>query len=768
MLEETIDPRLNAKLVETHTSMLNSGELLSSQRLDECYTLFRSKFGPDALQQLDGEALLNTMHSTDQDGLVYWLEFKNDEEFPSTSFGSIGGGTALKYGIYRSKKTGVWMTGSPRKITELSINDAIDIAYKHRNEISAGTEILSNLPENATDAEYAKLQGDLNQVAPTVCDTSWGHKYFSLLFPNKLDDFHAKSYRDFQLQKLLIRPPDGEGRYLSAGIFVRIAHFFEWPLNHLTAVLYRVNGPPYKRWRIGTDLGQDRANSIWPMMRESACVAIGWARLGDLSELEHDKNSKAKIEKSLKANYNLNANVASRKATEILRFATVMKEGEPVLAASGNQILGIGRIVGPYRYEPLSNEKAPHQRDVDWFSTEVFNLPHSEGLQTTVYMLERSPDNLIDIERRLLDTPSSTVQPRTRPGRAVRLDGDSGRIQSALVRKGQVIVYGPPGTGKTYWARRTGLDLASLAAFGKNFDQLEPSEQKKVEGDSNQRGLYRMCTFHPAYDYGDFIEGFRPTTGQNDALTFNLSPGIFKQICLDAEAEDQLSFYLHIDEINRGDIPRIFGELLTLMEKDKRGKFVELPVSNDKFRIPENVYVIGTMNTADRSIALLDTAMRRRFGFVELMPNPDQLGDTVVEEKIPLAGWLESLNDRIREHVGHDARNLQVGHSYLMKGDKPITSLDEFVQILAEDIIPLLEEYCYENYGTLAQILGKTLIDESKQRIRFELTDPSRRDELLAALFERSPELATSQEMVTQTEVPNEEIEGAAGDSGVT
>ena len=153
-----------------------------------------------------------------------------------------------------------------------------------------------------------------------------------------------------------------------------------------------------------------------------------------------------------------------------------------------------------------------------------------------------------------------------------------------------------------------------------------------------------------------------------------------------------------------GDIPRIFGELLTLLEKDKRGLEIILPLSGDNFAVPANVYLIGTMNTADRSIALLDTALRRRFGFVELMPDVSVLGTTSVGGNIPLGPWLAALNDRLREHLGRDARNLQIGHAYLLEGGRPVTDFNHFVRLLAEDVVPLLEEYCYEDYVALARI----------------------------------------------------------------
>jgi len=132
--------------------------------------------------------------------------------------------------------------------------------------------------------------------------------------------------------------------------------------------------------------------------------------------------------------------------------------------------------------------------------------------------------------------------------------------------------------------------------------------------------------------------------------------------------------------------------LLTVLEKNKRGKPIQLPLTGKPFRVPGNVFVIGTMNTADRSIALLDTALRRRFGFIELMPDIDVLGDAAIGG-IPLGPWLKALNERICEYVGRDARNLQIGHSYLLEDEHPLGEYAMFVRVVQEDILPLLEEY---------------------------------------------------------------------------
>ena len=118
-----------------------------------------------------------------------------------------------------------------------------------------------------------------------------------------------------------------------------------------------------------------------------------------------------------------------------------------------------------------------------------------------------------------------------------------------------------------------------------------------VTGNDSQLGLMRVCTFHPSYGYEDFMEGYRPQVGTDGSLVFERRDGIFKRLCANAAMQPDRKFYLVIDEINRGDIPRIFGELLTLLEKDKRGQAIYLPYSDNRFTVPENVFVIGTMNT---------------------------------------------------------------------------------------------------------------------------------------------------------------------------
>lgn len=381
-------------------------------------------------------------------------------------------------------------------------------------------------------------------------------------------------------------------------------------------------------------------------------------------------------------------------------------------------------------------------------------MPVKEGLRTTVCELKKYPTNRVETERRIVyaeQKPTMVKIVRT------RLPGVHARIYDILERKRQVILYGPPGTGKTYWAELAAKELAARFNCRKPLSELSQQELEGLVGDRGGWGGYvRMCCFHPAYGYEDFIEGYRPVA-LNGQLYFEMRDGVFKRLCNDASTEPDKRFYLIIDEINRGDIPRIFGELLTILEKSKRGKAITLPISGSSFSAPENVYVIGAMNTADRSIALLDTAFRRRFGFIELMPDLDMLKDVVVEG-IPVALWLKHLNRRICEHIGRDARNLQVGHTYFLEGSEPLTDFGQFSRVIREDIIPLLEEYCYEDYLRLEKILGSAQVSIDRLSIREELFDPAHKADLIAAILAPCPDISTSNQAVdAEPDLPAED-----------
>jgi 5-methylcytosine-specific restriction protein B len=257
---------------------------------------------------------------------------------------------------------------------------------------------------------------------------------------------------------------------------------------------------------------------------------------------------------------------------------------------------------------------------------------------------------------------------------------------------------------------------------------------------SDEVGQLTRVTFHPSYTYEDFVEGYRPVGGGSGTLDLRLQDGIFKRVCLAARAKPDRQFLLLVDEINRGNIPKIFGELITLLELDKRNLSVTLPQSGDEFSVPPNVFLVGTMNTADRSIRLLDAALRRRFAFIELMPDPGLLEGGRIHG-LDLALFLAELNRRIARIEG---REKQVGHSFLLDGDQPVTDPMLFAARFKHEILPLLQEYAFEDYRELVAYLGPALIDLEEQRLLSDkIDDPQALISALAAEF--TPSTSTSE-----------------------
>ena len=251
-------------------------------------------------------------------------------------------------------------------------------------------------------------------------------------------------------------------------------------------------------------------------------------------------------------------------------------------------------------------------------------------------------------------------------------------VEALLSEKPQLVFYGPPGTGKTWVAERLARYL------------------------TRRGGEVAVVQFHPSYSYEDFIEGIRPAldeaTGQ---VTYRVEPGLFRRFCEEASGRQDETFVLVIDEINRGNLPKVFGELLFLLERRGAEGRVELPISRTAFSIPENVRVLGTMNTADQAIALVDVALRRRFHFVPLRPDSELLR-RYLDQSAPamsgLAELLERLNEKLRRE-GMD-ENLFIGHSHFMK-----PTLDEAGARRAweHSIMPTLEEFFYGKPDRLAR-----------------------------------------------------------------
>jgi len=260
-----------------------------------------------------------------------------------------------------------------------------------------------------------------------------------------------------------------------------------------------------------------------------------------------------------------------------------------------------------------------------------------------------------------------------------------------------IILYGAPGVGKTHNYQ----NLISMIEENKNkreiFDTIINNKYIELNNDTFQKikneKRVEFITFHQSYSYEDFIEGFRPNENGN----IELEDGIFKKLCKEANENIEQNYYIVIDEINRGNISKIFGELITLIEEDKRDVYeVTLPYSKEPFKVPSNLYIIATMNSTDKSIATVDIALRRRFTFLKMKPNLDLVSYPDAR------GLMSKLNIYITNNLGED---YQLGHSYFMK----VQDDDDLEFVKEYKIKPLLEEYFYADGKSADEIMNEAL-----------------------------------------------------------
>ena len=288
------------------------------------------------------------------------------------------------------------------------------------------------------------------------------------------------------------------------------------------------------------------------------------------------------------------------------------------------------------------------------------------------------------------------------------------------------ILYGPPGTGKTYNSifysvgiiKKDKSIIDMIKDKTKNIGNIVKEEIFNNFNYLKEQGQIEFVTFHQSYSYEDFVEGIRPTLDNKNIskniesieenkkdLKYTLYSGIFKNICERAESNLDKNYVLIIDEINRGNISKIFGELITLLEPSKRlGETEELkirlPYSGEEFGVPKNLYILGTMNTADRSIALLDIALRRRFNFIEMPPKYNLLKTINCKEgEINLQDLLKAINTRIEFLLDKDHL---IGHSYFIN----IKTFEDLKEVFKNSIMPLLQEYFYDDFEKIKFVLN--------------------------------------------------------------
>lgn len=511
---------------------------------------------------------------------------------------------------------------------------------------------------------------------------------------------------------------------------------------------------PIRYWKFSPGT----AACFWEEMQKQHIASIGW---GDYEFEGKNKSDISKFDPIYFTDHKIDAFT--------IQAFNQAQMGDIIYAFEGRKkVIGYGVIKATSKYskvELIPNSKHHNYLEVDWIK-----LDQPINMKNMVSMVTFSDIS----ERRMeLDNIMVSIEDSTNN------ENPEEDIVQASVNQ---ILYGPPGTGKTYLTVLEALKILE----GNNYDpEMDYSEQKKLYDDYRAKGQIGFVTFHQSFSYEDFVEGIRAETNNEGNISYSVKDGVFKKLAIEAlfskyETEnlpDEKSindawltvkdnqqkemdfdaqnydhkklllstpnrpefvedkgnpYVLIIDEINRGNTSRIFGELITLIESTKRAGSDEsmdavLPYSQETFTVPDNLYIIGTMNTADRSLALIDTALRRRFDFIEMMPNVTLIKScddesALIIEGVEIQTMLETINDRIealydREHT--------IGHAFFMKlKDKP--TISKLAVVFKNKILPLLEEYFFEDWEKIIKVLGNSGIYVEKElgidKLGFEYT----------------------------------------------
>ncbi len=418
--------------------------------------------------------------------------------------------------------------------------------------------------------------------------------------------------------------------------------------------------------------------SKWDEFYATGIMAIGWGDIGSLDEFETKDAMKQKMKECFDPNLSY-----KNAAHATWQFANDINIGDIIFVKKGmHRIIGRGVVVSDYEYDSSRTDEYKNARKVNWTHRGDWAHPGQAAMKTltditpyTSYVEDLNAifedENRDEIDE--IDTAHPAYTEADFLDEVFMSKADYDVLANLLIRKKNVILQGAPGVGKTFAAKR-------LA-----YSMMGEKDPERV----------MMVQFHQSYSYEDFVMGFRPAnTG------FELRNGAFYTFCKKAEADSDNEYFFIIDEINRGNLSKIFGELFMLIENDKRGVQLQLLYSDEKFSVPENVYIIGMMNTADRSLAMLDYALRRRFAFFELSPAFDSAGFRRYragknnKKFDSLIMTVEKLNNAI-ENDDALGRGFRIGHSYFCTQQE----IDDawLNSVITYELVPLLSEYWFDD-----------------------------------------------------------------------
>lgn len=418
---------------------------------------------------------------------------------------------------------------------------------------------------------------------------------------------------------------------------------------------------------------------MWEEFYSEGIMAIGWGEIGDLKTFDSKDAMKSKMKETFDASLSY-----KNAAHATWQFVNDMKIGDIVFVKKGmHQLVGRGVVSSDYEYDADCNDKYGNIRKVNW--THKGEWPHpGQAVMKTLTDITSYTDYVEKLNALFEDESAEDVEEVSKNypvyteddflDEVFMAEEEYSKLVGILKAKKNVILQGAPGVGKTFAAKRLAYSVMGV----KDIDRV------------------MMVQFHQSYSYEDFIMGFRPST-----TGFELKKGAFYNFCKKAEIDSDNDYFFIIDEINRGNLSKIFGELFMLIENDKRGIELQLLYSDEKFAVPANVYIIGMMNTADRSLAMLDYALRRRFAFFEIKPGFETDGFREYKMSLDndkfnkLINCVEKLNSVIAsdESLGE---GFCIGHSYFCNFEADKIDNECLYGIVEYELIPLLKEYWFD------------------------------------------------------------------------
>ena len=615
--------------------------------------------------------------------LCYVLEMDKDMR---EIFGSIAGGAAYKFGLFFHKKTQSWTCGSPAKPVKLTENEAIQKAEEIRNDLVAGAEIISSFgPLNST-ADYEQLYKQLEHISGI--NTVWRMKYYQMLFPILFAPFYGQ---DIQLDVLhFLNQTPSEIPFIRMGqiaLFSKkcnipgivFGHIWGRSTNHNNKSNdSETNTLSDKKHKLHYWMYTVFDDSSWMECQQKEIMVLGMDDIGDYSQYD----SKESLRQELISTYD---NSTSRKNQALMawNFANKLAINDVIFAKRSNTLVGKGIVTGDYIFDD-SRQEYKNIRTVKWLQIGEWEhpgksvakrltdiTPYTDYIEKLITIF--TPDELDDV-----DTQPEVDYPEYSSADFLSdvymSEQDYETLVNVLKMKKNIILQGAPGVGKTFTAKR----LAYSIIGAKNPDRVQ------------------MIQFHQSYSYEDFIEGYRPTENG-----FTIKKGSFYKFCKLAEDDDENDYFFIIDEINRGNLSKIFGELFMLIEKDKRGIELQLLYSDENFSVPPNVYIIGMMNTADRSLAMLDYALRRRFSFFTMKPGFNTIGFQTYQDSLKsdafkkLISCIKQLNSKIAADISL-GEGFCIGHSYFCGLTAKTATVRTLTSIIEYELIPLLKEYWFD------------------------------------------------------------------------